>query len=168
MKKYMYWLLPLFWMGVIYYASATPYQEQDIKPFLSETINLSFLEPIFKGVSFQYHNAVVSVEELGIEGFVEFFIRKGAHVTVYFILLVLFYIAFRKTTRTSFTYNLVISFVLTSIYAISDEFHQGFTQNRTPYIGDVGLDIIGASIGCLIILIVSRWRGNASHRTGKG
>ncbi|MFD2656942.1 hypothetical protein [Gracilibacillus thailandensis] len=72
MKKLIYWLFPLLWMGVIYYASDQPYEEQDIKPFLSQHIDLSFLTSILQPISFKYHHSVVSVEQLGVEGFVEF------------------------------------------------------------------------------------------------
>ncbi|WP_430790937.1 VanZ family protein [Virgibacillus flavescens] len=164
MKKYSYWLLPVLWMAVIFRSSATPYQEQDMKPFLSEFIDLSFLEPVLDGISFRYHHAAVSVEALGVAGFIEFFVRKGAHVTVYLILFCLFYLACRKSAQCYVTTSLFISILLSSVYAGLDEFHQGFTQNRTPYIGDVGLDIVGAIIGCLCVLFV-RW---LRKRAGRG
>ncbi|MFZ3576892.1 VanZ family protein [Virgibacillus sp. DJP39] len=158
MIKYKYWLLPVLWMGVIYYSSATPYEEQDIKPFLSDTIDLSFLVPLFDWITFQYHNSEVSVSVLGIEGFIEFFVRKGAHVTVYFILFSLFFLAIKKTLSVSLSKTLVFSMVFTSMYAILDEFHQGFTQNRTPYIGDVGLDLFGAAMAMAFIILICTWK----------
>lgn len=45
MAKYMYWLLPIGWMGVIFYSSAQPYEQQDVKPLLEGTFDLSFLVP---------------------------------------------------------------------------------------------------------------------------
>lgn len=154
MKKYAFWLLPVAWMGVIFYSSSTPYQEQDIKPFMSDKLDLSFLVPFVENVSFYYHHSEVSVAALGIAGFVEFFVRKGAHVSVYFILLLLFYLAINKTLHISYKARLVISFILTSLYAALDEIHQGFTQNRTPYVGDVGLDMFGAFLALLIIVLL--------------
>lgn len=162
MKNYTYWLYPLIWMGVIFYSSATPYQEQDIKPFLSGKFDLSFLVPIVDEISFTYHHSVVSVATLGIEGFVEFFVRKGAHISVYFILMFLFYLACKKTLRISYKARLVISFILTSFYAALDEIHQGFTQNRTPYVGDVGLDMFGALLALLIIMAFVRFKKRRS------
>ncbi|WP_164668070.1 VanZ family protein [Virgibacillus doumboii] len=158
MKKYAFWLLPIFWMGVIYYSSATPYEEQDIKPFLGNTIDLSFLTPFMDWVSFSYHNSEVSVSALGIEGFVEFFVRKGAHVGVFFVLMCLFYIALKRTSSFGIRKLLIISFFLTVAYAGIDEFHQGFTANRTPYAGDVVLDGIGAILAAICLLLFSRRR----------
>ncbi|ASN04711.1 VanZ family protein [Virgibacillus necropolis] len=153
MKKMKYWLLPVGWMGVIFNSSATPYQEQDIKPLLSDSLDLSFLVPVVQHISFYYHHSEVSVAALGIEGFIEFFIRKGAHISVYFILMCLFYLAFKKTIRASMKTRLLLSFIFTSLYAALDEFHQGFTQNRTPYVGDVGLDMFGALLAFILIVV---------------
>lgn len=146
MRKYIYWLLPIMWMGVIFYSSGQPYEKQDIKPFLSGKMNLSFMEPLVSWISFTYHNSVVSIESHGIEGLIEFFIRKGAHVTVFFLLLCFFYLAIRKSSILSISGSLLFSFLLTVAYAILDEVHQGFTPNRTPYIGDIFLDSSGAFV----------------------
>lgn len=155
MKKVLFWVYPVIWMGVIYYSSDQPYQKQDIKPFLSEYIDLSFLEPVLQPVSFTYHQSVVSVEHLGAEGFIEFFIRKGAHVGVFFILCLLFYYALTKTFLKSDPKLVIfIAFSATVIYAIFDEWHQGWTPNRTPYVGDVLLDSFGAfiAVGTITLL----------------
>lgn len=153
MKKYTYWLLPLGWMGVIFYASSTPYQEQDIKPFMSDYLDFSFLTPIVEDISFYYHQSEVSVASLGINGFIEFFVRKGAHVSVYLILMFFVYVACKKTLKYSYKIKLVISFTFTSLYAMLDEIHQGFTHNRTSYIGDVGLDMFGALLALIVIIV---------------
>ncbi|WP_228550081.1 VanZ family protein [Salinibacillus xinjiangensis] len=77
MKKWWYWTLPIAWMGVIFYSSSQPYEQQDLKPTLNRWIDFSFLEPIAKHIRFTYHHSEVSVETLGINGLVEFFIRKA-------------------------------------------------------------------------------------------
>ncbi|WP_461178374.1 VanZ family protein [Virgibacillus ainsalahensis] len=155
MRNYLYWLLPLIWMGVIFYSSATPYENQDIKPLLNDfPMDLSFLEPVLGWISFTYHQSVVSVDALGVTGFIEFFIRKGAHVGVFLLLMCLFYLAFHKSTGLRFKTTLLFSFLLTVAYAVIDEFHQGFTPNRTPYIGDVFLDSFGALLASGILILI--------------
>ncbi|ASK62713.1 VanZ family protein [Virgibacillus phasianinus] len=158
MTKINYWLLPIGWMGLIFYSSATPYQDQDIKPFMTNKLDLSFLVPFVENVTLYYHHSEVSVDALGIEGFVEFFVRKGAHVSVYFILMVLFYVACKKTMSVSSSKRLLLSYIFTSLYAILDELHQGFTQNRTPYIGDVGLDMSGALAALILIILFAAFK----------
>jgi VanZ family protein len=162
MKKYLYWLLPIGWMGVIFYSSSTPYENQDIKPLIDGLVDFSFLEPLVGWISFSYNHSVISVEKLGINGFIEFFIRKGAHVTVFFLLSFLFYIAFRKSTDLRNELKLLLSLLLTVVYAVLDETHQGITPNRTPYVGDVVLDSIGALAAIICIIIISWLKKNRS------
>ncbi|UOR11640.1 VanZ family protein [Halobacillus amylolyticus] len=163
MKKFRYWIPAIVWMGIIFYSSSTPYQEQDVKPVLSDWFDLSGFVPLFDGISFTYHHSEVSVASLGIAGFIEFFIRKGAHVTVFLLLTVLIFYALRKTTNRNYQSTIIISWVATVLYAITDELHQGITPNRTPYIGDVILDAVGGLMALLLISIVYfiRRRSNA-------
>ncbi|TXL65019.1 VanZ family protein [Cerasibacillus terrae] len=162
MKKILFWILPFTWMGIIYYASSQPYEKQDIKPMM-KVYDLSFLEPYLTWISFTYHKSEISVQNLGVESFIEFFIRKGAHFTVFFILVILFFIAFKKTTALRTSIILIVSFFLSLAYAGVDECHQGFTPNRTPYIGDVFIDGLGAFIACLCIWYI--YRRDASKRS---
>lgn len=162
MKKWLYWLPAFVWMGVIFYSSSTPYQKQDIKPFLSDYLDLTFLIPFVDWISFTYHDSPMSVEDVGIYTFVEFFLRKGAHVTVFLILMLTFYYGLSKTWQKSTLFLIAVSFSATALYAVLDEVHQGITPNRTPYIGDVGLDCVGALLGVLIVWIytvIQRRRG---------
>lgn len=160
MRKYLYWLLPFIWMGIIFFASSQPYEKQNIQPLLSNTIDLSFLKPYVEWISFTYNTSQVSVESLGVEGFVEFFVRKGAHVFVFFLLLHFFYIALHQTTNITFRWKLVIAFVLSFSYAGFDEFHQGFTENRTSYIGDVFLDGFGSLLAVMLLILIYFMRRN--------
>jgi VanZ family protein len=152
----MYWLLPISWMGIIFFFSSQPYENQDIKPLLSNVSDLAFLEPYVRSIHFTYHHTVISTEALGINGFVEFFIRKGAHFTAFFILMLLITIAIRNTTSWKMRMQWMVSFLITAAYAISDELHQGLTPNRTPYFGDVLIDVLGAFIACLVFIIRAR------------
>ncbi len=159
MKKIVYWLLSIAWMGVIFRSSAQPYQEQDVKPMLARYIDLSFLERFVDEIVFVYHQSEVSVANLGIYGYVEFFIRKGAHVGVFMVLFILFYLACSNTFLRFRTRNLIlVAFFATVVYAALDEWHQGFTPNRTPYIGDVILDSFGALIGVFLVLLFLGWK----------
>lgn len=145
-------------MAIIFYASSQPYQEQDLKPFLSEYIDLSFLAPYLDWIVFTYHTSEVSVKELGVEGFIEFFIRKGAHFGVFLVLFLLLYFAITRTTEISLKQKLAISLLISVLYGIFDEVHQGFTPNRTPFFGDVVIDSVGAVTGLLLIFFYYKTR----------
>lgn len=154
MRKSLYWLFPFIWMIVIFISSSQPYEKQNIQPFLTDTIDLSFLEPYVNWISFTYNQSEVSVERLGIYGLIEFFIRKGAHVFVFLILCCLFFLALKQTTKIKLSLQLIISFILTVLYAAFDEFHQGFTENRTSYMGDVLLDGFGGGLGIVLLVMI--------------
>lgn len=154
MKKFLvYWLPVIVWMALIFYSSSQPYDQQDIRPFLSSTFNLSWVSTLFSFVSFQYAGSEISVAALGETGFLEFFIRKAAHFFVYFVLGILFYRAFLHTLRKK-NHLFIISLYATILYAATDEFHQSLTINRTPLIQDVLIDLSGGLFGLLCISFI--------------
>ncbi|GGF31003.1 VanZ family protein [Halobacillus andaensis] len=155
MKKFGYWIPSLLWMGMIYYSSSTPYEEQDVKPLLGSWFNLSWLSPFLDGITFTYNNQEVSVSAQGVEGFIEFFIRKGAHIGVFFILTLLLYFGLRHSFHRR-KRLLSTAWLLTVSYAVFDELHQGLTPNRTPYVGDVLLDALGGSMAILVIFLCGK------------
>jgi VanZ family protein len=156
-KVIIYWLPVLIWASVIFYSSSQPYQEQDIRPTLSHFVNLDFVGTWFKDTVFHYAGQEVSVQKLGAAGFLEFFIRKGAHLFVYFILGFLVVRATLQHVKSQKT-GIVLAITLTVLYALSDEFHQGFTTNRSPHIEDVGIDTIGGLLGITLYSLLNRLR----------
>ncbi|MGP4079011.1 VanZ family protein [Pseudalkalibacillus sp. R45] len=150
MKRFLiYWTPVLIWAGIIFYSSSQPYEEQDVRPFLQGEIPLAWVEEAFRHVHFYYADAEISIKNLGSAGFIEFFIRKGAHLGVYMILSLLLYRAISNTK--SFTHsNQMTTVIIAVLYAVSDEIHQGFTVNRTPLPADVLLDTFGVLIGVFI------------------
>ncbi len=158
-KLLLFWGPVLLWMGMIFYSSSQPYSDQDIKPLLLDTVELGWFSTYFSELAFNYAGEEVSVNRLGEAGYIEFFIRKGAHVTVYLILAFLIYRALRITIKTRKPI-IFYSWLLTSIYAASDEIHQGFTVQRSPHVEDVILDSAGAILGVLLAhhLIYKKFR----------
>ncbi len=92
-----------------------------------------------------YWGTTVSVEERGYHAFIEFLLRKGAHVVTFGALAIAAYIMVRR---------IGIAFILTVILAIADEYHQSLTGGRTPTVQDVMLDSFGAAMALLIVVIV--------------
>lgn len=83
-----------------------------------------------------------------------FYIRKLAHFTEFMILgiLVLLVIKdYRQLNKKYFLYALLFCF----IYAISDELHQLFIDNRSTKIIDVLIDTTGSLIGITITYLIS-------------
>ncbi|AHA30772.1 VanZ family protein [Exiguobacterium sp. MH3] len=137
---------------VLFISSSMPYQAQSIKPGLSRFIPLGFVDHL-RFISFSYHGEV-SVDALGRSGFIEFFIRKAAHVSTFLVLGV----GLIDLTRRRLTTGLAVLFAysLAITVAVFDEFHQILTGDRTGLIQDVLLDGTGALIGIGCYLLVYR------------
>lgn len=73
-----------------------------------------------------------------------FLFKKLAHITVYGILFFLLQRGFNWEKVLPKHY--LWSFIITILYAASDEWHQSFVPGRHPQIYDIGFDSIGALI----------------------
>lgn len=84
----------------------------------------------------------------------QFIIRKLAHFSIYTIVGI-------NTMGFIDTYNklkskkkFVIALLVGIMYAIIDEFHQMFSEGRTPAIMDVMIDSCGVAFGILIYILI--------------
>ncbi|ALV22931.1 MAG: VanZ family protein [Carnobacterium sp.] len=147
--------LALVIMGVLFYSSSQPYEEQSVTPLLNQLLAKEPLKNLLSGIHFTYASGEVSIDALGYSEFIEFFIRKAAHFGTYF-LLGLFWFLGLKNKMTSISLAAFISWLLATGYAALDEFHQGITPNRTPLLQDVTLDSVGAltAIGLALLFFV--------------
>lgn len=142
---------------ILFISSSMPYEEQSLKPGLSRYVNLSFAD-YFRFISFDY-NGKVSVAALGASGFVEFFIRKAAHVSTFIVLGAALFDLIVRSVRPSVLAALFAYTVAITI-AVFDEFHQILTGGRTGLIQDVLLDGTGALIGIFICLLFWKKKTN--------
>ncbi len=86
----------------------------------------------------------------------DFILKKLAHFSEYFILNFLISRALIKTTNLSLKKSLVLAFVVSVLYAVSDEYHQSFVPGREPRIRDIIIDSFGA-------LTASSYLGYRNH-----
>lgn len=70
-------------------------------------------------------------------------LRKIAHITEYFILTLLFFRTFTSSKSLNKKHAIVIAVFMAFLYAVSDEFHQVFVENRDGRILDVLVDSLG-------------------------
>lgn len=109
-----------------------------------------------------YLSSLQSLELTGELSAYDLILRKMAHVTEFGILVILFYWAFLPTLGHS--KNLILSFVLSILYAVSDEIHQLFVPTREGKLVDILID----SLGILLATgIVQYWHGK-NHTFGRG
>jgi VanZ family protein len=158
------WIPAWICMAVIFYFSSQPYQKQDLRPHLHDLLPEQQISQYLSGVEFQYAKERVSIAHLGVPGFVEFFIRKGAHVSIYLLLGLAFFFALRRMgRRRAFLFSVLLCFA----YACSDEFHQSLTGDRTPLFTDVLLDTAGAAVGLILFSIGSGLLNAAKRNTSR-
>lgn len=74
--------------------------------------------------------------------------NKGAHLFWFMLLCLTFF----RATKSEFT-----AVSLTTLYAVTDEFHQTFVPTRTGQVTDILIDFVGA---CLVGLIL--WKSYPS------
>ena len=93
-------------------------------------------------------------------------IRKVGHMAVFGVLALLVWRALAMTSHGSRPW--VWAIVLTTLYAVSDEAHQGSVAGRNASPGDVAIDAAGALIAVGLVSLVQSWRArrNAGARLG--
>lgn len=125
-KNYFQALPLLIWMSIIFFLSHQPGEDSKaLSDWMVYLLNVFQLE-------------VETLKALKIP----FIIRKAAHFTVYGILFLFAYVAcmgFQDRNK-----QIVLSFIITLAYAISDEIHQVFIPGRVGHYTDVLIDMAGA------------------------
>ncbi|MEH7118943.1 VanZ family protein [Neobacillus vireti] len=137
MKKRKWWILAaVLWMAVIFTFTQAPYS--------TGSSTSSAIEKLFVAL---HINADQSTIDL-----LNFIGRKASHITVFGFLAFLF---FKSLENYRFAY--VLSWILTVIYAMSDEYHQSFMPGRTASVKDVFLfDSVGAFLVLLLTFFLFR------------
>ena len=147
MKKVIMWILVILWMGVIFYFSSFSGKDStdQSQGFLSTTIRKVVL--IFdKDISEENLNVLVKKLDRPI--------RKCAHMSEYLVLCILLCILIGCY---NFEYKrlLLIAFITSVLYSISDEVHQLFVFERSGQILDVFIDSIGSLIGLVLYNLIN-------------
>lgn len=89
---------------------------------------------------------------------IDYPVRKAAHMTEYAVLGVLvlcFLLGYEGLQKKPY----LLSHIIASIYAISDEVHQLFVPGRSGRFGDVCIDAIGAALGLLLVYVIRKKLG---------
>ncbi|WP_336866455.1 VanZ family protein [Peribacillus frigoritolerans] len=155
-RRYFILILLVSWAMVIFFFSSQTYEEQSISPFLTQ-FNTPYWYDKLSGISFMYGGVEVSAQTAGVNGFLEFFLRKGAHLFIFFVFGFLTLGVWRSFVKNPvFSFSGALFFVL--LYASADELHQKLTGGRTPLWQDVILDTFGGLLGIFFSFLLYRWR----------
>ena len=146
-------LLALVIMGILFYSSSQTYEQQSQIGLLSKLLKSKPFNDSLQGISFMYGDSEVSIASQGYFSFVEFFIRKFAHFSTYFVLSGSFFFSLFQRGN-SLWLSVFFGWLAATGYAGTDEFHQMLTGGRTPMIQDVMLDSAGALTAGLLCWLV--------------
>jgi VanZ family protein len=80
-------------------------------------------------------------------------IKKAGHASGYALLGLAYY--FALPPRLSKGFRWILALFMAVLFALSDEFHQSFVQDRNSSIIDVGIDTIGAAIALTVAVFYS-------------
>ena len=145
--KIIKWVLVILCMVEIFMFSADPADESDKK---SNFIIVSIAE-IMAGRKLTGEEREKKIEENVL------LVRKGAHFLIYFVLGFLV-LSLLKEYHDIDRKMLLIAFVISFIYACSDEIHQLFVVGRSGNIIDVGIDSLGALFGTSLYYFIYKIR----------
>lgn len=140
-------LLIIAWMGLIFFFSS---QTGPASASSSHSV-LYLLGHISKSLT--GHDLVSALSPAAF-GFLEFIIRKCAHMFAYFILSILTMSLLFTYKKYPIRFKACLSLLISFLYACSDELHQFFVGGRSASFKDVLIDSTGACIGILLTIII--------------
>ena len=79
-------------------------------------------------------------------------VRKSAHIFIYGVLGI-FSLLFFRSIGLRWEDAIMLAILLSALYGVSDELHQGFINGRDARAEDICIDTFGAWVGTLIVYI---------------
>jgi VanZ family protein len=141
------WLPPLLWMALIVWFSSEAWGADRTSRVVVPVIQL--LLPWLTPAQVQL---------------LHWMLRKGAHLTEYAVLSLLWFRAFVCRHRWGWPRAALTALAISVAWAATDEAHQAFVPNRGASSVDVLLDAIGAVLA-LAVICLSRGRPWAAERS---
>lgn len=139
-KSRSYFILAFAWMCVIFYLSHQPAADSD-------TLSIGLTERLI-----QFLEDIVPISEASFKE-LHHFVRKNAHFVAYLLLGIFTVFALGKNKIKN---EGSIAFVIGTLYAAGDEYHQLFVAGRSGQISDVILDSAGVLCGILLYKLIKK------------
>ena len=155
MKKlnYIFAVLTVCWMAVIFVMSGRDADKSTEDSYKVGMLVGRLFVPGFEEKS--------EAEQLEFAAKVDHPVRKTAHACEYALLAALFFAAAGMLRNTKMRY--IMAWLLTTVYAGTDEIHQLFVPGRSGQLSDVCLDSAGAVAGvlfCLLVMMLIKKKGH--------
>ncbi|MDQ0974616.1 VanZ family protein [Neobacillus niacini] len=129
----------IIWMTAIFFFTQLPYFTGEKTSEVIQKVVVAEQKTINKTPSTDH----TDINKLNL------IVRKATHIVVFGILAILLYKAL-ETNR--FAY--ILSWTLTVLYAITDEWHQSFMPGRVAAYQDVLFDSVGALVALFILVLI--------------
>lgn len=152
-------ILALVWMCVIFAFSAQTKEE-------SSAVSESLSYRMVSSTGHFFHWNLDEEQMREIANTIEYFVRKGAHMTEFSILSILLFVWLGLWEMALFRRS-AAAFLTTAVYAASDEFHQLFVAGRSGRISDVLIDSSGALLGVIVFILLGRLIQTIRRRRSK-
>lgn len=145
-KKIIYGLLIVLWLGLIFYFS---HQEAEKSEKVTAGVASDIVETVESG------DAASPAKEEHWDKVGEIFtpLRKCAQVFEFFVLGLLV-INFVKEFKFSFKEIIIISLIACLLFGVGDEFHQSFIAGRAGTLKDVAIDFVSSTAAILIFAFI--------------
>ena len=93
-------------------------------------------------------------EDVGFLLFINTYLRKIAHFTIYTVLGAFLFSAALNIENGAVYKKILISMAIGLLYSVTDEFHQLFVEGRSGEITDVLIDFGGVVLGTVFVLMI--------------
>jgi len=150
------WLTNILWMLFIFYLSSQPAR---VSNNLSKKITILFVN---------FTKQVQEINFISQKHFSEIndIIRQYAHVVVY-IVLAIFVVNALRGSGMNVLMSCLLAFLISVIFACSDEIHQMFVPGRGVQLQDLIMDCIGVLLGLAIYTICTLFFKKVIKSKGK-
>lgn len=136
------WLAVAAWLLVIFWLSGSPVGSSDYTGQALAQLVLNLLPP--KLVSFLKTNLPPDTFTVTHR-----LIRKGAHIFVFGVLAVLLFWALSSRQKAP-----LLSWLITTLFAVADEWQQARLPSRTGSVADVALDSVAALAAIILAILI--------------
>lgn len=143
-RRIIFALLSVIWMIFIFVMSS---RNADMSTLDSQTVGRIIANRIYADFE-----SLSEARQLEIVEGIDFVVRKSAHATEYAILSALLLGATVGDALTELKRReILIAWIVTSVYAVTDEIHQLFVEGRSGQVTDVLIDSASAVFFLLIV-----------------
>ena len=139
-KRVITLILIIAWMILVFFLSNQSADD-------SETLSQGVLRTILKLFNLKGETLIIT----------ENLIRKFAHLALYTLGGILIFMHV-KTYNLEDNSKVILTQVIGTTYALTDEFHQLFILGRSGEVRDILIDSLGIAIGMLVIVMIDKIR----------